>query len=242
MTANKLAVLNETIIACRKCPRLVRYRENIARARRRAYADWDYWGKPVPGFGDPHAQLLILGLAPAAHGANRTGRMFTGDRSGDFLYRALHATGFANQPTSVQRGDGLALRNTYISAAVRCAPPDNKPLPSEFQDCRPYLEAELDILRPKAILALGGVALTAYLRILKNGGAISSHTHFPFRHGAIYKLPGDFPRIFASYHPSQQNTFTGRLTHAMLTRVLRRIRDYLASATEDTGLHPSKPL
>ena len=242
MTGNELAVLNETIIACRKCPRLVGYRENVARARRRAYADWDYWGRPVRGFGDPHAQLLILGLAPAAHGANRTGRMFTGDRSGDFLYRALHATGFADQPTSARRGDGLALRNTYISAAVRCAPPDNKPLPPEFQNCRPYLEAELDILKPKAILALGGLALTAYLRILKNGGAISSHTQFPFRHGAIYKFPGGFPRIFASYHPSQQNTFTGRLTHAMLTRVLRRIRDYLATATEDTGLHPSKPL
>jgi len=242
MTASELAVLNETIVTCRKCPRLVRYRENVARAKRRSYADWDYWGKPVPGFGDPRAQLLILGLAPAAHGANRTGRMFTGDRSGDFLYRALHATGFAKQPTSVHRSDGLVLRNTYISAVVRCAPPDNKPLPSEFQNCRPYLEAELDILRPKAILALGGVALTAYLRILKDGGAISSHTQFPFRHGAIYKLPGDFPRIFASYHPSQQNTFTGRLTHAMLTRVLRRIRDYLATTTEDTALHPSKPL
>src|SRR5579859_1013524 len=242
MTASELAVLNETIVTCRKCPRLVRYRENVARAKRRSYADWDYWGKPVPGFGDPRAQLLILGLAPAAHGANRTGRMFTGDRSGDFLYRALHATGFAKQPTSVHRSDGLVLRNTYISAVVRCAPPDNKPLPSEFQNCRPYLEAELDILRPRAILALGGVALTAYLRILKNDGAISSHTQFPFRHGAIYKVPGDLPRIFASYHPSQQNTFTGRLTHAMLTRVLRRIRDYLATSTEDTALHPSKPL
>ncbi len=242
MTAHKLAVLNETIIACRKCPRLVRYRENVARAKRRAYLDWDYWGKPVAGFGDPHAQLLILGLAPAAHGANRTGRMFTGDRSGDFLYRALHSTGFANQPTSTRRGDGLALRNAYMSAAVRCAPPDNKPLPSEFQNCRPYLEAELDILKPKAILALGGLALTAYLRTVKDRGLISTRARFPFRHGAVYTLPGRLPRVFTSYHPSQQNTFTGRLTHAMLTRVLRRIRDYLATATEDTGLHPSKPL
>ncbi|HLW44163.1 MAG TPA: uracil-DNA glycosylase, partial [Candidatus Acidoferrales bacterium] len=220
MTADELAVLNETIIACRKCPRLVRHRENVARAKRRAYADWDYWGRPVPGFGDPHAQLLILGLAPAAHGANRTGRMFTGDRSGDFLYRALHSTGFANQPTSTRRGDGLALRNAYMSAAVRCAPPDNKPLPSEFQNCRPYLEAELDILKPKAILALGGLALTAYLRTVKNRGLISTRARFPFRHGAVYKLPGRLPRVFTSYHPSQQNTFTGRLTHAMLTRVL----------------------
>ncbi len=242
MIANELAVLNETIIACRKCPRLVRYRESVARTKRRAYLDWDYWGKPVPGFGDPHAQLLILGLAPAAHGANRTGRMFTGDRSGEFLYRALHATGFANQPTSVRRGDGLALTNAYISAAVRCVPPDNKPLPTEFRNCRPYLEAELDILKPKAILALGGLALTAYLRILKECGAISSHTQFPFRHGAVYKLPGDLPHIFASYHPSQQNTFTGRLTHVMLTHVVRRIARYLATSTENTELHPSKPL
>ncbi|HEV2223699.1 MAG TPA: uracil-DNA glycosylase [Candidatus Acidoferrales bacterium] len=242
MLANKLTVLNETIIACRKCPRLVHYRENIARAKRRAYADWDYWGKPVPGFGDPHAQLLILGLAPAAHGANRTGRMFTGDRSGDFLYRALHTTGFANQATSVQRGDGLVLTNAYISAAVRCAPPDNKPLPTELQNCRPYLEAELDILKPKAILALGGLALTSYLRILKNRGAIRSHTEFPFCHGAVYRFPGDLPCIFTSYHPSQQNTFTGRLTNVMFTRVLRHIRDYLAMRTENTKWHPSKPL
>jgi uracil-DNA glycosylase len=242
MTADKLTVLNETIIACHKCPRLVHYRENVARAKRRAYADWDYWGKPVPGFGDPHAQLLILGLAPAAHGANRTGRMFTGDRSGDFLYRALHTVGFANQPTSVRRGDGLALASTYISAAARCAPPDNKPLPSEFKNCRSYLEAELDILKPKAILALGSLALAAYLRILKNCGTIRSHAEFPFRHGAVYKFPGNLPRIFASYHPSQQNTFTGRLTNVMFTRVLRRIRNYLATTTENTALHPSKPL
>jgi len=234
MTADELAVLNEAIISCRRCPRLVHYREAVARTKRRAYLDWDYWGRPVPGFGDPHAQLLILGLAPAAHGANRTGRMFTGDRSGDFLYRALHSTGFANQSTSTRRGDGLALTNAYISAVVRCAPPGNKPLPSEFHNCRPYLESELDILKPKAILALGGLALVAYLRILKNGGAISSHTQFPFRHGAVYKLPGELPRIFASYHPSQQNTFTGRLTHAMLTQVLRRIARYLATSTENT--------
>ena len=242
MTFTPLTLLNETIVACRKCPRLMHYREDIARTKRRAFADWDYWGKPVPGFGDPHAQLLILGLAPAAHGANRTGRMFTGDRSGDFLYRALHTTGFANQPTSVRRGDGLALTNAYISTAVRCAPPDNKPLPTEFQNCRPYLETELDILKPKAILALGGFALAAYLRILKNGGVISSRTQYPFRHGAVYRFPGDLPRIFTSYHPSQQNTFTGRLTHVMLTRVLRRIRDYLATTTGNTRWHPSKPI
>ncbi|HVA17897.1 MAG TPA: uracil-DNA glycosylase [Candidatus Dormibacteraeota bacterium] len=242
MAIEQLTILNDTIIACRKCPRLVRYREAIARTKRRAYLDWDYWAKPVPGFGDPHAQLLILGLAPAAHGANRTGRMFTGDRSGDFLYRALYSTGFANQPASSYRGDGLALTNAYISAAVRCAPPDNKPLPSEFHNCRPYLEAELDILKPKAILALGGLALTAYLRTVKDRGLISTHAQFPFRHGAVYKLPGSLPRVFTSYHPSQQNTFTGRLTHAMLTRVLRRIREYLSNTGENAGLHPSKPL
>ncbi|MGH9710545.1 MAG: uracil-DNA glycosylase [Candidatus Acidiferrales bacterium] len=239
----QLTVLNKAIIACRKCPRLVRYRETIARTKRRAYLDWDYWGKPVPGFGDPHAQLLILGLAPAAHGANRTGRMFTGDRSGDFLYRALHSTGFANHPTSTRRGDGLALTNAYISAAVRCAPPDNRPLPSEFQNCRTYFEGELDILKPTAILALGGLALTAYLRVLKDRGIISTHAQFPFRHGAVHKLPGDLPRIFTCYHPSQQNTFTGRLTHVMLTRVLRCIRDYLATASKNSvSHHPQKPL
>jgi len=232
VTVEQLTILSRTIIACRKCPRLVRYREAVAKTKRRAYLDWDYWGKPVPGFGDPHARLLILGLAPAAHGANRTGRMFTGDRSGDFLYRALHTTGFANQRTSAHRSDGLALTNAYISAAVRCAPPDNKPLPSEFHNCRAYLETELDLLRPEAILALGGLALKAYLRILKDRGLISSHAEFPFRHGAVHRLPGELPRVFTCYHPSQQNTFTGRLTHRMLTQVLRRIRNYLATASE----------
>ncbi|MHB8413158.1 MAG: uracil-DNA glycosylase [Candidatus Acidiferrales bacterium] len=232
MTVEQLEVLNSTIIACRKCPRLVRYREAVARTKRRAYLDWDYWGKPVPGFGDAYARLLILGLAPAAHGANRTGRMFTGDRSGDFLYRALHATGFANQHVSAHRGDGLALTNAYISAAVRCAPPDNKPLPSEFQNCRAYLETELDLLRPRAILALGGLALKTYLRILKDRGFISLDTQFPFSHGAVHKMRGDLPRVFTCYHPSQQNTFTARLTHGMLMQVLRRIRNYLATANE----------
>ncbi|HEV2489150.1 MAG TPA: uracil-DNA glycosylase [Candidatus Acidoferrales bacterium] len=227
---NPLNLLNEEIITCRKCPRLVRYRERVARTKRRAFLGWDYWGKPVPGFGDPRAQLLILGLAPAAHGANRTGRMFTGDRSGDFLYRALHRAGFANQPTSTHRGDGLALRNAYITASLRCAPPANKPLPSELHNCRPYLEAELEILRPRAILLLGGIALRAYLQILKDRGLIASFAPFSFRHGAVYKLPADLPCLFCTYHPSQQNTFTGRLTHAMLLRVLLRIRDCLASS------------
>ncbi|MFZ0211987.1 MAG: uracil-DNA glycosylase [Candidatus Acidiferrales bacterium] len=229
-SATQLQVLNETITACRKCPRLVRYRESVARTKRRAYLDWEYWGKPIPGFGDPHAQLLILGLAPAAHGANRTGRAFTGDRSGDFLYAALHRAGFANQSTSESCNDGLVLKNAYISIAVRCAPPANKPLPSEVRSCRPYLERELDTLRPKALLALGGFALRAYLQILKDQKLIASHAQFPFAHGTVHRLPGRLPRVFTSYHPSQQNTFTGRLTPSMLDRVLRRIRDYLESS------------
>jgi uracil-DNA glycosylase family 4 len=224
-----LKTLNGEVTNCRKCPRLVRYREAVAREKRAAFRDWDYWGKPVPGFGDPHAQLLILGLAPAAHGANRTGRIFTGDRSGDFLYQALYRTGFATQPTSTHCGDGLQLRNAYIAAAVRCAPPDNKPLPKELANCRPYLERELDLLRPKAILALGSIAMRTYLGYLKDRSAIPSLAAFPFRHGASYDLGKDLPHLFASYHPSQQNTFTGKLTEPMLERVLTEIRAFLAS-------------
>jgi len=224
--ADALRQLSEQIVTCRKCPRLVRYREKIARERRRAFREWDYWGKPVPGFGDPSAKLLVLGLAPAAHGANRTGRMFTGDRSGDFLYNALHRAGFANQPTSVSRDDGLQLTNAYITATLRCAPPANKPLPSELGQCRPYLEQELDILRPRAVLALGGIAMRAYLRLLKDRGELQSHSGVQFRHGASYELGEGLPRLFVSYHPSQQNTFTGKLTEAMLARVLRNIRRF----------------
>ncbi|MGB0034591.1 MAG: uracil-DNA glycosylase [Candidatus Acidiferrales bacterium] len=215
--------LNRQVVECRKCPRLVRYREKIAREKRRAFLNWDYWGKPVPGFGDPHAKLMILGLAPAAHGANRTGRMFTGDRSGDFLYHALFRAGFANQPTSTRLGDGLELKNAYIAATLRCAPPTNKPLPAELANCRPYFEKELEIMRPRAILALGGIAMRAYLGLMKERGEIKSLAAFPFHHGASYQLPGDLPRLFASYHPSQQNTFTGKLTKTMLIRVLREI-------------------
>jgi len=219
--------LNAKIIRCRKCPRLVAYREKVAREKRLAYRDWDYWGKPVPGFGDPRAKLLVMGLAPAAHGGNRTGRVFTGDRSGDFLYEALYHAGFANQPTSTGRDDGLILTNAYVAATVRCAPPANKPLPSEEGNCRPYFEKELELLRPRALLALGGIAMRVYLGLLKERGLIKSAAAFPFRHGASYEIDPGLPRLFVSYHPSQQNTFTGKLTEAMMARVFGDIRKFL---------------
>ncbi|MGB8473997.1 MAG: uracil-DNA glycosylase [Candidatus Acidiferrum sp.] len=222
-----MSILNEEIVACRKCPRLVEYREKVAREKRRAFREWTYWGKPVPGFGDARAELLILGLAPAAHGANRTGRVFTGDRSGDFLYAALHKAGFANQPTSVRREDGLRLQNAFITATIRCAPPANKPLPSEITNCRGYLERELEILRPRAVLALGKIAWDAYLEIMKQRGLIASRAAYAFAHGAEAELPGDGARLFGVYHPSQQNTQTGRVTPAMYGQVLRRIRRFL---------------
>jgi uracil-DNA glycosylase len=225
--SSQLPVLNEEIVACRKCPRLVKYREKVAREKRRAYRHWVYWGKPVPGFGDAQAQLLILGLAPAAHGANRTGRMFTGDRSGDFLYAALDKAGFANQATSLHRDDGLQLKNAYITAACRCAPPENKPRPREISNCRGYLERELEILKPKAILALGKIAWDAYLEILKRRGVIASRALYPFAHGAEAQVAPGASRLFGVYHPSQQNTQTGRVTPAMYASVLRRIRRFL---------------
>jgi uracil-DNA glycosylase family 4 len=225
--AEQLRVLAEEIVTCRKCPRLVKHREKMAREKRRAYREWTYWGKPVPGFGDPQAQLLIMGLAPAAHGANRTGRMFTGDRSGDFLYAALHKTGFANQPTSRHREDGLQLKNIYISATCRCAPPDNKPLPKEIANCRGYFERELQILQPKAVLTLGKIAWDGYLEILKQRGVITSRALYKFAHGAEAEVAAGTPRLFGVYHPSQQNTQTGRVTHAMYDKVLRRIQHFL---------------
>lgn len=225
-----MALLATEITHCRKCPRLVAYREEVARTKRRAYRDWTYWGKPVPAFGDPKAGLVIIGLAPGAHGANRTGRMFTGDRSGDFLYEQLYRAGFANQPQSKSADDGLVLKGALISAAIRCAPPANKPLPKEIRNCLPYLERELELIRPRAILALGGIALNTYLDLLKQKGLIRSRAAYPFSHGASFALPGDLPRLFAAYHPSQQNTQTGRLTPAMFARVLKQIRKFL-----DTG-------
>jgi uracil-DNA glycosylase family 4 len=225
--STQLKILNDEIVACRKCPRLVAYREKVAQEKRRAFREWTYWGKPVPGFGDAKAHLLILGLAPAAHGGNRTGRVFTGDRSGDFLFAALYEAGFSNQPTSVKRDDGLRLSDAYIAASVRCAPPDNKPLPSEIQNCRSYLTRELEILQPRAILALGKIAWDAYLEILKQRGEIASRAAHRFAHGAEAELPGDGAHLFGVYHPSQQNTQTGRVTPAMYAQVLRRVRRFL---------------
>jgi uracil-DNA glycosylase family 4 len=222
-----LQILAEEVCACRRCPRLVKYREKVAREKRRAFRDWEYWGRGVPGFGDEHAALFILGLAPAAHGANRTGRVFTGDRSGDFLYKALHKAGFANQFTSVHRDDGLRLKHAYIAAAVRCAPPANKPLPREIHNCRGYLKRELVLLRPKVVLALGKIAWDAYLEILKAEGRIESRARYKFAHGAEVEIANDLPRLFGVYHPSQQNTQTGRVTEAMYAQVLRRIQNYL---------------
>ena len=231
--ATTLEQINYEIVRCGRCPRLVRYREKIALEKRRAYSHWSYWGKPVPGFGDPDAKLLILGLAPAAHGANRTGRMFTGDRSGDFLYKALFRAGFANQPTSVNRDDGLKLKDSYITATARCAPPANKPSPSELANCQSYLERELEILRPRAVLALGGIAMRAYLALLKRQGELQRGSAFAFRHGASYEIGADLPRLFVSYHPSQQNTFTGKLTESMLVGVLRDIARFLTKGTTE---------
>jgi uracil-DNA glycosylase family 4 len=224
-----LRTISEEVCACRKCPRLVKYREKVAREKRRAYREWTYWGRPVPGFGDARAELFILGLAPAAHGGNRTGRVFTGDRSGDFLYKAMYEAGFANQPTSLRRDDGLRLKGAYVAAAVRCAPPANKPLPDEILNCRGYLERELEALRPRAVLALGKIAWDAYLELLKQDGKIASRGGYKFAHGAEAKFAGDMPRLFGVYHPSQRNTQTGLVTEAMYAQELRRIRRFLES-------------
>lgn len=210
--------------------RLIRHCRKVAREKRRMYQGEEYWGKPVPSFGDPRAELLILGLAPGAHGANRTGRMFTGDRSGEFLYGALYEAGFASQPTSRHRGDGLELRNCYITAALRCAPPANQPRPEEVRRCRTYLEQELLLLRQvRAVLALGRIAFDTYLRVMASRQDFPPLSSFRFAHGARYILPGSLPRLFVSYHPSQQNTQTGKLTPEMMHHVLGDIRAFLSS-------------
>ena len=213
-----LAAIEAEVIRCRRCPRLVEWREQVAREKRAAYAQEEYWGRPVPGFGDPAARLVIVGLAPAAHGANRTGRMFTGDRSGDFLYAALHRAGYASQPTSVARGDGLELRDCFITAPVKCAPPANKPLPSERDNCAPWLDAELAALeRAHVMLCLGAIGWNAALR------AVGAPRPQPrFAHGA--ETQSGRWTLLASFHVSQQNTFTGRLTPGMLDAVLARAR------------------
>jgi len=218
-------------VACEQCPRLVEYRAEVGRVKRRAYRDWNYWAKPVPGFGDPKARLLLVGLAPGAHGANRTGRMFTGDSSGDFLYKVLFAAGFASQPTSVSRDDGLKLMDAYISAAVRCAPPDNKPTVEEIRTCRPYMKRELELLENVAVVvALGRLAFDVYLAILRDQGKITRRSGFIFAHDAEHRTGPDQPLLISSYHPSQQNTSTGKLTEAMLRAVFERARRYLKQA------------
>jgi len=222
---DSLKILNREIVACELCPRLRTYDREVARVKRRAYLDWDYWGKPVPGFGDPQARVLLIGLAPGAHGANRTGRMFTGDRSGDFLYRALHETGFASQGESSSREDGLELQGAYVAAAGRCAPPENKPLPDELARCRPYLEREIDLLKQvRVVVVLGGIALRTYLGILRDRGVIQSMAAFPFGHNLVYHLGPGAPALITSYHPSQQNTSTGKLTAEMLRQVFERAK------------------
>jgi uracil-DNA glycosylase len=222
MAADWLVQLNREVVACTKCPRLVTYRELIAREKRRAYRDCEYWGKPVPGFGDPNARVLIMGLAPGAHGSNRTGRPFTGDASGNFMYPVLYETGFANQSTATACGDGLKLRDLYITAAARCAPPDNKPLPSELANCAPFLDREIEGLRRlKVVVALGKIGFDAYLNFLRRRGLVQSKASYVFAHGANYELP-DGKVLLASYHPSNQNTQTGKLTRAMFVEIFKQ--------------------
>ncbi len=215
---SELEMLNKEIIACRKCPRLVEWREEVARVKRKAYKDEEYWGKPVPGFGDPKARVLVVGLAPGAHGSNRTGRQFTGDASGGFLFPALHRAGFANQASAESRSDGLILKNLYITASGRCAPPGNKPTSEELDRCQPYLEREIQLLKPKGIVCLGRIAFDRILKIysVRNSG-------WRFSHGAVYELGTD-RWLLCSYHPSQQNTLTGKLTVEMFDDIWKRAR------------------
>jgi len=222
-----LVRLAEIVVACERCPRLRAYCVAIARDKRRAFRDQDYWGKPVPGFGDPRARLLVVGLAPAAHGGNRTGRVFTGDSSGDWLYRALHASGFASQAESIDADDGLVLRDCYVTAAARCAPPDNKPSREELDNCRPYLEAELRMLaRIEVVVTLGRIGHEAWLRASGWWGRLAPRDRPAFAHGAEGKLP-DGKVLLCSYHPSRQNTQTGKLTRPMWDAVFGKARQLL---------------
>lgn len=220
---DSLRVLQRDIVNCELCERLITYCRNVAQVKRRAYRDQEYWGKPVPGFGDPNARVLLVGLAPGAHGANRTGRMFTGDSSGDFLYDVMYEAGFASQPTSASRDDGLTLHDAYILSSARCAPPDNKPTLDELRNCRPYLERELRLLKNvRVVIALGRIGFESYLSVVlgRKGG-------FAFGHNVAHPLGEDLPVLISSYHPSQQNTSTGRLTRPMLLDVFLTARRYL---------------
>lgn len=221
--------LEQDIIACRRCPRLVAWREEVAQTKRRAYQDWDYWGRPVPGFGDQQAQLLILGLAPGAHGSNRTGRMFTGDSSGETLYGALFRAGLANQPTSEHRRDGLVLHDTFVTAVTRCVPPKNRPTKEEIATCRQFLVREISLLSSlEIVLALGRIAFDGYLALCDAQGY--DLPKYRFQHGLSVELPKPLPRLMVSYHPSRQNTQTGRLTLEMFDEVFSEINRYLADS------------
>lgn len=225
--ADKLSSLNKKIITCRVCPRLVAWRENVAVTKTKRFAHWNYWGKPVPGFGDPTAQLLLVGLAPAAHGGNRTGRMFTGDESGNWLYRALHKAGFANQPESISRDDGLKLTNCYITATCRCAPPKNKLLPQEIKNCRPFILQEFTLLKNlHVIIGLGKIGFDTAFDCARELGLTELTSRPKFSHGAIVNLNPSLTLI-GSYHPSQQNTFTGTLTEPMFDEVFRKAKKIL---------------
>jgi uracil-DNA glycosylase len=222
-----IETLNATIIDCRKCPRLVEYRELVACKKKKAYRDWVYWGRPVPAFGDVKGRVLVVGLAPGPHGSNRTGRMFTGDASGVFLYAALHRAGYVNQANSLSRDDGLKVSGMLISAVCRCVPPDNKPNRSEIDNCLPYLEQEIKLMQNlKVIVALGRIGFENVLRVYRSGG--NQLTRFDFKHGGINQLGENLPWLVASYHPSQQNTQTGRLTVAMFDSIWQKVHQLLS--------------
>jgi len=236
--SDSLERVRAEVVACSLCPRLARYRARIAGEKKREFRDEEYWGRGVPGFGDPAARLVVVGLAPAAHGSNRTGRVFTGDRSAAFLVRAFHAAGFANQPTSHRRGDGLHYRDLYLTAAVRCAPPGNQPLPAERANCAPFLERELRLLsNARAILGLGGFAWEALRPVAATVYGVTRPTT-PFAHGACAPLGPGRPMLWGSYHPSPQNTNTGKLTQPMLVGLLERIRSGFEGAPTASFQHP----
>ena len=223
-SASTLAALNARIVRCELCPRLRAYCAEVARVRRRAYADWEYWGRPVPSFGDPKARVMALGLAPGAHGSNRTGRPFTGDGSGDFLYPILYDVGFASQPKATSRDDGMKLSGLWITSVARCAPPANKPTPEELRNCVPWLDEEMRLLTNlRVVVCLGRIAFDGLLAHAMRMGRVTTRKGFDFAHGAEYELPGGLI-VIASYHPSLQNTNTGKLTRAMMLDIFRRAR------------------